>query len=252
MNITSLNRDKIEAAFEQYSKEPERAENPVRILLSPQKIRDENFPSVCRTYAQLRDENFQTVVVVESSPGSAQKKLAMPSFKKVSTHLGEVEGNDRLRNDFADEDDDFFINDNAFHEDVSLYHQLVMLQCTLTDFTVSHIQITDENSIIIKELANALEEILPSKNALLVCCCDLEKADKNEIEMVEEYLSTDNYSGLMNYLNSGDSRISGVGSYITALLVAKKWGLKVLYEKDPDAGNVQSGYAMIQNQPIIG
>lgn len=248
MDITSLSREKIKAGLGR--REP--GQEQPRIIISPKKISKENFDAVCKAYSKIGPKDFKTVVVVESTPGSAEKKLAMPSFKKIETHLGEVEADDRLRNDFADEDDDFFINDNAFNEDVSLYHQLVMLQCTLDDFTVSHIQITDENSIIIKELAMALEEILALKNALLVCCCDLGDADKNEIDQISEYLKTDNKSGLMNYLNSGVSSIDGVGSFITGLLVAKGWGLNVQYEKDSETGSIQSAYAVMQNQPIPG
>lgn len=248
MDITSLSREEIKAGLARH----ESVQEQIRIILSPQKITSENFNAVCKAYSQIGPKDFKTVVVVESTPGSAEKKLAMPSFKKIQTHLGEVEANDRLRNDFADEDDDFFINDNAFKEDVSLYHQLVMLQCSLDDFTVSHIQVTDENSIIIKELAMALEEILALKNALLVCCCDLEKANKDEVDQISEFLANDNKSALMNYLNSGASNIVGVGSFITGLLVAKSWGLIVQYEKDSETGSIQSGYAVMQNQPIPG
>lgn len=247
MDITSLSRDNIKAGLDRHASEQEQT----RIIISPQKITSDNFDTVCKTYSQIGSKDFKTVVVVESTPGSVEKKLLMPSFKKIKTHLGVVEANDRLRNDFADEDDDFFINDHAFGKDASLYHQLVMLQCVLDDFTVSHIQITDENSIIIKELAMALEEILPSRNALLVCCCDLAHADKNEIDQISEFLDKDNQSGLMNYLNSGVSGITGIGSFITGLLVAKKWGLNIQFENDSDSESIHSGYAVMQNQPIF-
>lgn len=252
MDITSLNRDAITSEIDRCTENREEADKQIRLLFSPRKIDNENFKAVCNVFSKLKGNNFRTVVIVESSPGSAKRKLVMPSFNAVETHLGKVEANDRLRNDFADEDDDFFINDNAFDEDVSLYHQLVMLQCTLNNFDISHIQITDENSIIIKELSSALEEILASKNALLVCCCNLEKAGKEEIEKISDYLNAENDSALMNFLNSGESHVEGVGSYIAGLLVAKKWGLNIRYETDPETGFIQSGYAVVQNQPIIG
>lgn len=252
MDITSLSRDKIQAGLDRQESDVQISEQPPRLLFSPTKITEKNFSATCRAYSQLNPEAFKTVVVVESTPGEADKKLAMPSFKVIETYLGEVEANDALRNDFADEDDDFFINDKAFDEHVSLYHQLVMLQCSLKDFTVSHIQITDENSIIIKELASALSEILALKNALIVCCCDLDSANNEEIEKISAFLNEDNTPALMNYLNSRDSNIFGVGSYIAGLLVAKKWGLKVTYETEPENGRIQSGFATINNHPIIG
>lgn len=252
MDITSLSRDTIKSGLKSSVSENQISQKETRLLFSPRKITEENFEPVCKTYSQIGPKEFKTVVVVESNPGSAKKKLAMPSFKVIKTHLGEVAANDKLRNEFADEDDDFFINDNAFDEEVSLYHQLVMLQCTLEDFTVSHIQITDENSTIIKELALALEEILTTKNALVVFCCDLDRADRIEIEKVMDLLNSENTIGLMNYLNSGNSKIDGVGAFVTGLLVARKWGLKINFESDPETGNIQSGYAVMQSQPIYG
>lgn len=247
MDITSLSREEIKAGIDRYASE----QKQTRMIISPQKITHKNFNAVCKVYSHIDSKDFQTVVVVESTPGSAQKKLVMPSFKKIETHLGEVKANDRLRNEFADEDDDFFINDNAFDEDVSLCHQLMILQCTLDDFTVSHIQITDENSIIIMELATALEEILALKNALLVCCCNLEYSEKNEVDKISEFVEKDDISGLMNYLNSGESTIEGIGSFVTGLIVAKNWSLSVHYEKDAETGSIQSGFGMMQNQPIF-
>lgn len=252
MNITSLSRKTIKAGLEKAESGRQQSQRETRILFSPQKITDQNFDSVCNVFSQIAPDDFKTVVVVESSPGDAEKKLAMPSFKMIKTHLGEVPADDRLRNDFADEDDDFFINDNAFDEDVSLYDQTVMLQCVLNDFTVSHIQVTDENSIIINELAAALEEILASRRALLICCCDLDDAEKTEIEEVVEMLETGNKSALMNYLNGGNSKIKGVGSFMTGLLVTKKWGLNIYFESDPQSETIQSGMAVIQNQAIFG
>lgn len=252
MNITSLSRNKIKAGLNRAEPGTEPSQGRTRILFSPQKITEKNFDSACSVYSQVGADDFKTAVVVESSPGDAEKKLAMPSFKTITTHLGEVDANDLLRNDFADEDDDFFINDNAFNRDVSLYDQTIMLQCVLRDFTVSHIQVTDENSFIINELAAALEEILASRKALLICCCDLDEAEKKEIEEVIEMLESGNKSALMNYLNGGNSNIKGVGSFMTGLLVAKKWGLKIHFESDPKSGAIQSGMAVIQNQIILG
>lgn len=252
MEITSLSRKKIKMRLNGAGTEKQESQRETRILFSPQKITESNIEAACRAYSQIGPQDFSTVVVVESCPGETEKKLVMPSFKTVETHLGEIAANDPLRNDFADEDDDFFINDNAFDNQASLYHQLVMLQCVLDDFTVSHIQITDENSIIVKELALALEEILASKNALLVCCCNLETADKSEIESVVDMLNSGYRSELKNYLNSNESNIRGIGSFITGLLVTEGWGLKIKFEYMDDSNSIQAGRAVMQNQPIFG
>ncbi len=248
MDITSISREEIENGLKGAASSSEKNKNQTRLLFTPTKITDENFESVCKTYSQIGSVDFHTVVIVESTPGEAEKKLAMPSFKTIETQFGEINANIRLRNDFADEDDDFFINDDAFDDSVSLFQQLPILQYVLEDFSVLHVQITDERPPIIKELAAALQEILPSRNALLVVCCDL--SDQLEINEIQSLLDEENISGFLNRLNRGETKIDGIGAWAAGWLVSKKWGLRVHFEPDSDS-NVQSGYAVVQNQPIF-
>jgi AmmeMemoRadiSam system protein B len=253
--ITSLSREEITDGLNRAKSSSSKAENPIRILFSPTSINEENIEGVFEIYSHLDKDDFDTVVIVESQPGSAVKKLPMPSFKSVKTSLGEVLANDKLRNDFCDEDDDFFINDEAFSDQSSLYDQLMMLQCSLDDFTVLSIQITDETSFIIKELAYALEEILASRNALIVFCCDLDQDNLDEFERVIKLYEKDNLSGLMNYINSGESNVKGMGAFVAGLIVAKKWGLKLEFKpadkEIPGKSNLLTGYAEMQRQVIF-
>jgi AmmeMemoRadiSam system protein B len=188
--------------------------------------------------------------MVESTPGEAEKRLAMPSFKTIETDFGPVKANERLRNDFADEDDDFFINDNAFDKGSTLYQQLPVLQTLLDNFSILHIQISDEGPPIIKELAMALQEILPARNALLVCCCDLR--DQREIDQITNLIENGNISGLLNKVYRKELNIEGFGPFLTGLLVANKWGLSLHFDTDSGSGSVYSGYAVVENQPIFG
>jgi len=254
MNISSYSREELTSGLKRAKKNRKIPAAPVRILFSPTRINSENIEDVFRIYSGISKDDFDTVIIVESHPGSAEKKLPMPSFKSVETPLGEVFANDKLRNDFCDEDDDFFINDDAFDDEVCLYDQLMVLQCALEDFTVLSIQITDENSFIVKELAFALEEILSARNALIVFCCDLDESHSYELADLMSFYENENVSGLMNILNSGESSIRGVGSFMTGLLVAKKWNLKISFVSDEsEAGtNLISGFAEMQRQPIFG
>lgn len=249
-DITSFSRDQITTGLEQAKSRLEQGENQTKILFAPQRITDENFDSVCDTYSRIGAVDFHTVVIVESTPGEAVKKLPMASFKTIKTQLGEINANVKLRNDFADEDDDFFINDNAFDESVSLHQQLPMLQCVLEDFSVLHIQITDERPPIIKELAASLQEILPSRNALLVVCTDMTNSE--EINELNDFLEDGNRSGFLNRLNRRDSAIDGIGALAAGLLVANSWGLSLHIEADSETGAVHSGVAVVNNQPIFG
>ncbi len=252
MDITSFSHEKIMEGLKYAESTSKDDQSGVRLLFSPKQITDHNFTEVCRIYANLNKGDYDTVVVIESHPGSAEKKLPMPSFKYLDNSLGRVYANDKLRNDFADEDDDFFINDDAFDEDASLWHQLMMLQCTLEDFQVLSIQITDENSAIVKELAFALEEILANKNALIICCCDLPSESRDELRSVLDFVKSDNISAMMNYLNGDTSTVTGVGTFITGLLVSKKWELHlefpILTEGSSYSNNTVYGYAALQQQ----
>lgn len=254
MDITSFSHERIMEGLKYAESTSNSDQSGVRLLFSPKKITDQNFGEVCRIFANLNKGDYDTVVVIESHPGSAEKKLPMPSFKYLDTSLGRVYADDKLRNDFADEDDDFFINDDAFDQDASLWHQLMMLQCTLEDFQILSIQITDENSAIVKELAFALEEILANKNTLIICCCDLPSESRNELRNVLEFVKSDNISALMNYLNGDSTTVTGVGTFITGLLVSKNWELHmefpILTVETASAGNTVYGYAALQQQTI--
>jgi AmmeMemoRadiSam system protein B len=256
MNITSFSKEKIEEGLVKAGALDDQNTGTVRLLFTPRSINDQNFDEVCEIYSRIGKHDFDTVVIVESHPGSAEKKLPMPSFKFIETKLGRVYANDSLRNDFADEDDDFFINDDAFDADVSIYDQLMMLQCILDNFSVLSIQITDESSYIVKELAYALEEILASKNALIIFCCDMESQTKEELKKLISFLDEDNFSGLMNYLNNRSSSIEGIGTFAAGLIVAKKWGLKIQFDAfehdDQNPENLLNGYAVMQQQSMFG
>ena len=255
MDITSFSSEKIKAGLDKARQQNVEQENTIRLIFSPRFIVDDNFEQVCRIYSKLGQDDYDTVVIIESHPGIADKKLPMPSFKQLETSLGVVPANDKLRNDFADEDDDFYVNDDAFDANVSIYNQLMMLQSTLNDFSILSIQITDESSFIIKELAAAVEEILASKNVLVVCCCEMNQNGSEELNRVLNMIRSDNRSGIMNYLNSGDSKVDGVGTFIAGLLIAKKWNLNFQFPSLISGGIVNQspliGVAALQRESIF-
>lgn len=251
MRITSFSREQITDGLKNASLPASAVSEHVRILFSPFRIDANNFNSACESYSLIKNSRFDSVVVLESHPGSAEKKLPMPSNKTFSTPLGEVPADDRLRNDFADEDDDFFVNDDAFDDHVSIYDQLMMLQCTLDSFKVLSIQITEESPFIIKELVASIAEILRNSNSLIVCCTNLPSSEKVDIERVIKMAENENFSGLMNFMNSGDSAIEGFSSFLTGLLVAIEWDLGISLSKSGD-GELLTGHAGLQEQPTHG
>lgn len=256
MNITELSKERISEELKRAKSNHNPDQETVRILFSPQTITDKNLQEVSTIYGRLGNKDFDTVVVIESQPSDSLKKIPMPSHKLFSTPFGDVNVNDKLRNEFCDEDDDFFIDDNAWDENLSLYHQLMMLQSSIDDFSVVSIQLTDESSFIVKELAGVLEEILATRNALIVFCCDLDGTLKDELKKVIQLIESGNQSGLMNYLNSDASHIQGKGAFIAGLIVAGAWGLKLnfiaLQDSTFPVTNLLSGYADMQRHQIYG
>lgn len=255
MSITSFSREKIENGLKSIRQEASGIDNNIRLMFSPKVIHEGNFEEVCKMFSKLGRDDYDTVIVIESHFGSADKKLPMPSFKEIETSLGTISANDKLRNDFADEDDDFFIDDVAFDENVSIYNQLMMLQSTLSDFSILSIQITEESSFIVKELAYAVEEILASRNALIVCCCEMNQNGSEELSRVLDMINSENISGILNYLNSGDSTVDGVGTFIAGLLIGKKWNLSfqfpLLNEDKSRVENPLIGTAAFQRESIL-
>lgn len=255
MRITSFSRDQIREGIDKQALSRRVHSNSVRILFSPFRIDSSSFKTACTSYSVVKDETYDTVVVLESHPGGAEKKLPMPSNKSFSTPLGDVPVNDRLRNDFADEDDDFFVTDDAFDENVSIYDQLMLLQCTVDSFDVLSIQITEESTFIIKELVASISEILRNKNVLLVCCTNLPVTSKDEIQSLSEMARNNQFSSMMNYMNNGESDIEGVSTFLTGLLVAAEWNLDVSFTTVHDrntASDLFSAHAQLQTQPTHG
>jgi len=226
--------------------------HPLRILFSPTSLNHYSIDRFSDIYSRISEDDFDTVVIVESQPGTHEKKLPMPSHNTFSTRFGDVEVNQKLRNELCDEDDDFFIDDEAFSKDLSLFDQLLFLQNRLTDFSVLSIQITDETPAIVKELSAALEEILASRKALLVFCCDIHHLKPAVLDKVMSQFENENQSGLINTLNSANVTMKGAGAFLTGLLIADKWKTKLtLTQNDPSEGPV-SAYASVQFQPIVG
>ncbi|MGD8426350.1 MAG: AmmeMemoRadiSam system protein B [Balneolaceae bacterium] len=246
MNITSYSREQIEEGLSK-AREHNKGENElIRVLFAPQRIDDDNFDRVCDIYSRLDMSNYDTVVVIESYDEKLDKKLPMCSNSYFETPLGKVPVNDYMRNEFCDEDDDFFIHDAAFGEDISLFQQLMFLQTLSDDFSALSVQIADKDPAIVKELAYVLEEVLAPRNALLIFCCELDNDRKKEFEKIRLMIENDNQSGLLNYLNSGESHIKGTTAFIAGVIVAQKWGLKLNFlrgEYDDYSGSLLTAYA---------
>lgn len=251
MDITSFSLEQVRKELHKAEGKAQKTEQPIRLIFSPGKINEENFRKVCSSYCRLNSDDYNSVILIESRPGEADRKLTMPSTSEIETPFGKVKLNDKLRNDFADEDDDFFINDEAFTRGRSIQGPLMMMQTIMDDFSALLIQMTDENTFIVRELANALAEITMSNSALVIFCCDLETADTEDLKKILQIVNSGNESGLMNLLNRGEIDFNGIGTFVAGMLFAQKLKVKVEFQND-DSGKYISGYGVMQRQPIYG
>ncbi|NBB77193.1 MAG: AmmeMemoRadiSam system protein B [Bacteroidetes bacterium] len=251
MDITSFSLEQVKKGLHKAEEKTENIEQPIRLIFSPGKIDEEHFFKVCASYCRLKSDDYNSVILVESRPGEADRKLTMPSTSKIETPFGKVKLNDKLRNDFADEDDDFFINDEAFTGGRSIQGPLMMMQTIMDDFSALLIQMTDENSYIVRELANALAEITMSHSALVIFCCDLQAADAKDLNKILQVVKSGNESGLMNILSRGEIDFNGIGTFVAGMLYAQKMKIKVEFPNG-DSSRYVSGYGIMQRQPIYG
>lgn len=228
-NITDYSLQEIQDGLKGAQTEGEGYNDYIRILFSPTAINEQNFERVCEIYSRIDPSNYDTAVIVEVHSEVLEKKLPMPSNRVFQTPLGAVPVNDYMRNEFCDEDDDFFIHDGAYSEQMSLFQQLMMLQGQGigSDFKALSVQITDESHFIVKELAHVLEEVLASRRTLLIFCCDLDGDRRKEFARVRKMVDDNSQSNLLNYLNSGESHITGIASFVTGIMVAREWDMRV-------------------------
>lgn len=246
MDITSYSREQIEKGLKKARERRDAQNENIRLLFAPERINEDNFEQACDIYSRLDMSDYDTVVVVESHDEKLDKKLPMASNTFFETPLGKVEVNDYMRNELCDEDDDFFIHDAAFDKDISLFQQLMFLQTLSDDFKALSIQIADPDPSIVKEIGYVLEEVLASRSALLVFCCELDNDREKEFKRVVKLVEEKNESGLMNYLNSGESHINGTTAFIAGIIVANKWDLNLNFlrsEYDKYSGSLLTAYA---------
>ncbi|HEX6982204.1 MAG TPA: AmmeMemoRadiSam system protein B [Balneolaceae bacterium] len=246
MNITSYSREQIEDGINKARERNDGPNEQIRLLFTPERINGNNFARSCDIYSRVDMSNYETVVIIESHDEELNKKLPMASNKTFETPLGQVPVNDYMRNEFCDEDDDFFIHDEAFDKNVSLFQQLMFLQTLSDDFSVVNIQIADRDPSIVKELAYVLEEVLASRSALIIFCCELDNEHKKEFESIKKMVEANNQSGLLNHLNGDTSSIKGATSFIAGVIVANHWELKLNFlngEYEDYTGSLLTAYA---------
>lgn len=199
----------------------------ISILFVPTHITSENQSQVKSLYMLLKGATYDTIVFAERRDDEPVKKLPMPSVSEFMTSKGSVPVNDALRNDFCDEDDDFYIDDAAFAPDMAIYEHLPLIQDVLSDFSVVSVPICDSDPAIVREFSYVMSEIMGGRNALLVIASELLIAEQAHWARIGEYIESKSISNVFNLVNGGGFEMNGSEVFVGGLLVTEAWGLDI-------------------------
>ncbi len=229
MNILSYTKEQIQKAIEEAAKSTE--ESYPRILFVPNEINDQNFRQVCEVYASIYPYNFDTIIVLEGVDGELVKSISIPSVESFKTPFGEVPFNAKLADDFCDEEDDFFITNEAYSDNMSLFQQLAMLNVVQPrGFNAISIQVSNqERGFIIRELSIVMSEVLNTYNSLTICCCDMHISQKEKLDQLMNYHHGHDTSNLKYLINQEDVIVHGKSPLLTGMLLAHIWDLDVQF-----------------------
>lgn len=209
----------------------------IAILFVPDRITEANLAQVEALYARIRGTEYDTVVFAERSPIDSTRKIPMPSVAEFTAADVTLPANDALRNDFCDEDDDFYIDDVALRPDMAVFAHLPHLRKAIPgDVGLVSVPLCDSDPSIVREFAYVISEIMGGRNGLLVVACHLDAADVDGWARLAPHLDTMNHSNLFNVVNSGSVEIRGAEAFIGGLLVADAWGLQVRFDACGAAG----------------
>jgi AmmeMemoRadiSam system protein B len=200
-----------------------------------------------KVYSTLRGGSFETVVFIETRIMDVPKKIPMPTLSEFVTPTGTVLVDDALRNDFCDEDDDFFIDDAAYGPDMEIHRHLPYLQEVMHDFKVLSVPICDDDPAIVREVDYVLSELMGSRNQLIVVACSLSASHQDNNEFLS-YVRDKDMSNIMNRINSGETPVSGSAAFMAGLLIAYSWDLTISFFKvEGPSESAIAGFGMIHS-----
>ncbi|MEX2641755.1 MAG: AmmeMemoRadiSam system protein B [Balneolales bacterium] len=250
---TAFTKEELQNFIQKKSGNPRKA---IRILFVPRLVTDMNMEQVLEIYGELSGSNYETAVILEPVKGNLDKKIPMASATAFKTQFGRVAANEKLRDEFCDEEDDFFIDDSGLHGQMSLYDHLAMLQCARENFNAVSMQLADERPEIVDEMVYVLRELLAEKNVVLICACDLHADHQIEFSRIRDVIDNKDISGLQNFLYSGKSKIEGAGVFLVGVRVALAWELEIEFPKgryhSDRENSLIAGYAAFRSGQKLG
>lgn len=150
------------------------AESP-KLIVVPQGSFKDCADLYAEAYSTVMGKQVETVVLVAYSETEFFNFISIFSGDDYHSPLGSLKIDYLMRDEFADEDDDIFVSDKGhFSKDSFIELQLPFLQVALEPgFKILPIVIGNQSKEFCDELSNAMGEILPSRNVLIVICADM-------------------------------------------------------------------------------
>jgi len=210
-----------EELLETIKKQPYADQDGIRMLFLPPRLTKDNGDEFCYIYSQIMDTNYDVAVIIEQDSMKSPGKIPVLPGSVVKTAFGPVGMAERLREDFCDEEDDFFIRPETDVSHLGFFDHLSMLQLVQENFEVVGLQLLDESPPIVGELIYVLKEILPFKNAIAIFCCELEGRNQEIFETLKNVITEQNDTRLLNLIYGGESHISGAGVFLAGVMAAR-------------------------------
>ena len=171
-------------------------------------------------YKSLEGRSFETVIVIAPSHTGAFQRLTICSLDTYRTPLGDLEINDRVRNELCDEDDDIFLDDTGHFHIEGIDVQLPFLQTVLPPFNLVPIVMGEETPELCKELGHAVGEVMYNRPTLVIACADVLDASPEAMAEFQGYFEACDVPRLMRLLNSETVLLKGKGAVLVAMIAA--------------------------------
>ncbi len=210
-----------EELLERINAQPYGGQDGIRMIFLPPGLTEGNVDEFTYIYRQVRDTSYEVAVIVEQDQFVSHRKLPVLPGNTVKTEYGTLRMEERLRDDFCDEEDDFFIRDKTDFSHLGFFDHVSMLQLVQKDIAVLGLQMLDESPSLVQELTFVLKEILPFKNALTIFCCELPSRYQEMFQTLQHVISEKSDTRLLNLIYSGESQIRGGGLFLAGLMTAR-------------------------------
>jgi AmmeMemoRadiSam system protein B len=203
----------------------------IKTLLVPHDNYRYAIQSMAAAYAQIDGLRYDLALFIAPTVDQFNR-LAMSGYGFFETPLGNMELSDYVRNEFCDEDDDFFISEDGLPKGSSIEVQLPFIQRTLVQekpIKIVPLLVGNQTIDLCNEAAAAAAEIMLSKNVLIVAANNFHAPKKNA-SLIEDYLKAleaQDYSALMRItILHGAALGTGLGTVAIAARVSAALGAK--------------------------